>query len=81
MNIKQDIKDQEYTGGKIEPEVVISNDGVILKENTDYKVEYVDNVNVGKATIKITGIGNYTGTMTKTFNIVCLKMKSKKFMI
>ena len=74
----KDIKDQEYTGGKIEPEVVISNDGVILKENTDYKVEYVDNVNVGKATIKITGIGNYTGTMTKTFNIVSTETTQKE---
>lgn len=35
-----------------------------------YKVSYYNNTVPGKATVKITGLGNYTGTITKNFNIV-----------
>lgn len=65
-----DIKDQQYTGKEITPEVKIVSDGIILKENTDYIVEYKDNLNIGVATINIVGKGNYTGTATITFNII-----------
>ena len=36
----------------------------------DFKVEYIDNVNVGTATITITGANNCTGELTYTFNIL-----------
>lgn len=66
----KDIRDQEYTGGEIEPEVIIYNDGILLKENKDYTLEYKNNKEAGTAIIIIKGLGNYTGTRTKTFNIV-----------
>ena len=65
-----DIPDQIYTGQSIEADVVIESDGIVLKEGEDYTIEYINNQEVGTATIRIEGIGNYTGTMTKTFNIV-----------
>lgn len=34
-----------------------------------FKVEYRNNVNIGTATVIITGTGNLTGTITKTFTI------------
>ena len=68
-NIK-DIKDQEYTGKELEPEVIIFNDEVILEKNKDYTIEYINNKNEGTASIKIKGVGNYTGEATKTFNII-----------
>ena len=40
-----------------------------LQKGTDYTVSYSDNRNVGTATIKITGKGNYTGTKTIQFLI------------
>ena len=36
---------------------------------TDFDYEYSNNVNVGTATVTIIGMGNYTGTITKTFVI------------
>ena len=36
----------------------------------DYTVSYQDNINVGTAKVIVTGKGNYTGTVTKTFTIV-----------
>ena len=65
-----DIEEQKYTGENITPKVVITSDYITLKEGQDYTVKYINNVEEGTATIQITGIGNYEGTMTKTFNIV-----------
>ena len=41
-----------------------------LVYGTDYTVSYSNNVNVGTATATITGLGNYQGTLTTTFEIV-----------
>ena len=60
-----DTTDKTYTGSGFEPMV----DSATVPA-TDYEVTYSNNVNVGTATINITGKGNYTGTVTKTFNIV-----------
>ncbi|GAB6394054.1 MAG: hypothetical protein MdMp024_0366 [Bacteroidales bacterium] len=62
----QNISDQIYTGSKIEPEVTVSG----LALNTDYTVAYSGNIDPGTASVTITGIENYTGTVTKTFNII-----------
>uniref|UniRef100_UPI0022E1A251 leucine-rich repeat protein n=1 Tax=Intestinibacter bartlettii TaxID=261299 RepID=UPI0022E1A251 len=48
-----------YPGAKVEG----------LKITKDYTVSYENNVNVGDAKITITGKGNYTGKVTKTFII------------
>ncbi len=40
-----------------------------LVQNTDYTVSYNNNVNKGKATVLVTGIGKYTGSVKKTFSI------------
>ena len=44
-----------------------------LNPGTDYTVAYKNNLNPGTAEITITGKGNYTGTVVKTFNILILK--------
>ena len=65
-----DISEQVYTGNKIEPEVIITSDSIKLIEGQDYTVEYENSTNVGTATIKITGINNYTGSTIKSFEII-----------
>lgn len=60
-----------YSGEAQTPDVtrVILNN-TTLTENTDYTVSYENNVNVGTATIIVTGAGeNYNGSVTKTFTI------------
>ncbi len=44
---------------------VVSPWGAQLVEGTDYKVSYANSSAVGKATVFITGIGNYTGVLTQ----------------
>ena len=59
---------QVYTGDYIIPEynLYINNNAVMLEENVDYTVEYIDNLDVGTAKAVFTGIGNYTGTYKAT---------------
>ena len=48
---------------------VQTSDGTDLT-SSDYTISYSDDTkNVGKVTVTITGVGNYTGTVTKTYDI------------
>ena len=64
-----DFPDKTYTGLSIQPVVVPVDGNTALTEDTDYTVSYGANTNVGKATITVTGTGNYTGTVSKEWNI------------
>lgn len=44
--------------------------GQTLTEGTDYTISYANNDFPGTATLTITGIGKYSGTLSKTFRIV-----------
>ena len=50
---------------------VVDKEGNALVEGTDYTVEYStsDFTNVGTITVTITGVGNYTGKVTRTYSI------------
>lgn len=68
-----------YTGSKITPDVLAVNGKVQLVEGRDYTVSYTDNKSIGQATVKIEGMNNYTGTVTKTFVIVPTAVSNAKF--
>ena len=59
------------TGSEIKPKInVFENDhDTRLTDGKDYTVSYSDNINVGTGTIKVTFMGNYTGSISKTFKI------------
>lgn len=63
------IKDKTYTGKKLTQALTIKNGDIVLTDGVDYSVEYKSNKKIGIATISITGKGNYTGTVSKTFKI------------
>jgi hypothetical protein len=60
---------QTFTGSAIEPGVGIVVNGVTLVLGRDFTLTYSNNTAVGTATVTITGIGNYQGTLTTTFPI------------
>lgn len=64
-----DLPGYTYTGEAIKPAIAVKLDGITLKEDVDYKVSYSDNVDVGEATVWITGMGNYQGMVDKSFDI------------
>ena len=71
----EDIPDQEYTGAPIEPALIIKD---IIEEGSesiinedDYHLEFEDNTEIGKATVKIIANKiNYKGMKKVTFNII-----------
>lgn len=64
-----DIDDVVYTGEEIKPAVVVTVGNKTLEEGKDYTVAYSDNVKGGEATVTVTGINDYSGTLEKNFNI------------
>lgn len=61
-----------WTGKEVKPDVLIccADCNKELKEGTDYKLEYKNNVNVGTATVKVVGMGAYKGVdQTDNFEI------------
>lgn len=59
-----------YSGNPNKPAVtVMYNATVTLTEGTDFTVTYKDNTEAGQGIVVITGIGNYTETVTHTFLI------------
>ena len=60
----------KYDGKEKKPSVTVKNGTKVLTAGTDYTVSYSDNIKAGTAKVVITGKGNYTGSVTKTFKIV-----------
>ena len=58
-----------YDGTDKEPEVKVYNNGVLLRENTDYTVKFENNVNAGVASVVIAGKNSYGNTKTVDFEI------------
>lgn len=58
-----------YYGKVVIPEMFIENNGVALVKDKDYTVTFKNSDSVGTATAVITGIGNYSGTVEKKFQI------------
>ena len=58
-----------YDGKAKTPSVTVKVGGKTLKNDTDYTVSYSNNTKVGTAKVTITGKGNYTGSVSKTYSI------------
>lgn len=69
-----------YTGAAIKPAVKVYNNGILLKEGTDYTIKYSNNVNVSydkktkeviaNAKVVVTGKNNLTKSYTAKFKIL-----------
>ena len=63
------LKDAVYSGAARKPAVTVKFGTAKLKKGTDYTVAYKNNIEVGTATVTLTGKGNFTGTKKLTFAI------------
>lgn len=65
-----DVSDVTYDGNPHQQSFTITDGSKTLVQNTDYTITYPsDCTNAGEKTVTITGIGGYTGTVTKTYTI------------
>lgn len=67
--VVEKIPNQAYTGGAITPGVTIKLGNYTLISGTDYTLSYEHNTDLGTATVKIAGKGNFTGNRDTTFEI------------
>ena len=64
-----DIAQQTFTGSEVTPGLVITFNGEELEEDVDYTLSYSNNINRGTGRVTVTGMRNFTGSVTKTFII------------
>lgn len=59
----------DYNGSYRQPSAAVKLGTKALVQNRDYKLVYENNLNAGTAKVKVVGIGDYAGTIEKTFII------------
>ena len=66
-----DMKQTEYVYDGVEhnPKPIVVIDNKTLEINVDYELSYTNNRDCGTGTVTISGKGNYTGKVEKTFQI------------
>jgi GH25 family lysozyme M1 (1,4-beta-N-acetylmuramidase) len=64
------VSTQTMKNKAVTPNISIKDGKTTLKLNKDYKLTYKNNSHIGTATMTITGIGKYTGKITKSFKII-----------
>lgn len=64
------IEAQTFTGSAITPMPTITYNGVTLEKDTDYELSYENNINAGTAIVNVTFKGNYSGTVSTSFEIL-----------
>ena len=59
----------KYTGKEVIPDMTIAYNGIELQKDKDYEVEYGSNIEPGTAEVLIWGIGKFSGSKLKTYEI------------
>jgi len=65
------VAEQTYTGSPLTPDITVTDGAMSLTAGEDYSVAYLNNTNAGAGTaiIRVTGLGNYAGTVDHPFTI------------
>lgn len=58
-----------YSGKEKKPSISVYYGDKKLKKNKNYTIRYDNNIQIGTASVTITGMGGYQGTITKTYTI------------
>lgn len=74
--VVSEIPVQSYTGSAVKPIPTVQLNDKTLTNKTDFNITYSNNTKTGKASIVITGIGNYTGSINANFIIKPKKVSS-----
>ena len=70
------LKDVTYNGQPQKQKPEAKDGNTVLEEGTDYTLSYSkDTTNVGTVTVTVTGKGNYSGTVTRTYKITPATLK------
>lgn len=72
------ISAKNYTGKPLCPAVTVKDGSTELSEGKDYRITYENNTEVGKGYVRVTGIGNYSGSKLIGFSIKPAKVTGMK---
>ena len=73
------ISKQSYTGKEVKPAFKVFNNGLELIKGEDYYVSFNNNVNIGKASVTVTGVNDYNSFRKKVeYSIVPPKVTGLK---
>ncbi len=64
------IANKTYTGNNLTQKFAVYDGSTIVRYKTDFLVTYSNNKNIGIAKVIISGIGNYSGSISKNFKIL-----------
>lgn len=67
----------EYDGKPKMPKAIVTLDTKVLQQGIDYKLNYDNNIEVGQATVTVTGIAKYNGEIEKTFIITIASLNKE----
>ncbi len=73
--LELDAKKWTYSSTGVAPYPTVKLGGLTLAKGQDYTVSYKHDSKVGTASVKVTGCGNYAGTMSVSYKIVPAKVK------
>ena len=59
------------------PKLIVKAKDIVLEEGKDYTISYKNNKKAGKATVIFTGAGQYTGSLTRKFDILAREIKAE----
>lgn len=79
VNVSLESGQTPYKGSAYTPKVTAKMGNKELVNGVDYTVAYTNNVNAGKASVVLTGKGNYSGKIEKNFNITTVNISTLKF--
>lgn len=71
------ISNTTYSASYKTQAVTVYSGSTVLAQNNDYTISYSNNLYPGKATIKVTGINNYAGSVSSSFVIYPHKVTLK----
>lgn len=70
-----------YTGSAATPAVTVTFNSQTLTQGKDYTVSFENNVNAGRASYTIKGLGLYKGTLTSYFSFTMLQSEMQKLLL
>ena len=68
-DVEVTVPDTVFTGEQVRPDVVVSYGSYQFINNSDYTLSFKDNVNIGTASVVVTGKNHLSGSRTVTFPI------------
>ena len=72
------IPERTFTGSAIQPSVKITFNNKALSTPKDYSVAYINNISAGKAQVRISGNGNFSGERVLDFTIAPANISDAK---